>query len=379
MTTPETAPVEVTQADIDRVAKAIDDADPGYSIRLTSLVDGEAEYTLTVGEEVHKFEWHDDALAMGYRLRLETQARAAIDVMRGAGEPVMWVYQHPEGHRDFRIKRDTANSYEGWIETPLYSHPPAAHRTTNEAARQDVREALEKLRETAGPIIERVDTSQWSVQICFGHDKDRMRAFSDALRAALSDISPLANDTRQEEPARILKNALFALERQKAQATTYGGVLTSDGKTAWVTYQLLPQGERPAALSAANDTGALREGVVERLRQYALDWRERAASKDIVEEAASRIEVLSAHFARMMEAAASYIEPTTYIARHPNVGLMGPCKFNTEFPEPDELHAESAKRDIKARRDQAFIHDIIYMLDGPEQRAALSPDDGEGK
>ena len=49
--------------------------------------------------------------------------------------------------------------------------------------------------------------------------------------------------TEENEPARILKNTLFALERQKAPTTVYGGVLTDDGRLAWVSYQLLPQGQ----------------------------------------------------------------------------------------------------------------------------------------
>lgn len=50
--------------------------------------------------------------------------------------------------------------------------------------------------------------------------------------------------TEENEPARILKNALFALERQKAPETVYGGVLTDEGQLAWVSYQLLPKGQR---------------------------------------------------------------------------------------------------------------------------------------
>ena len=62
----------------------------------------------------------------------------------------------------------------------------------------------------------------------------------------------------EADPARILKNALFALERQKAAETVYGGVLTDDGRYAWVTYQLLPQGQRPA-LSQSTAGEALRD------------------------------------------------------------------------------------------------------------------------
>lgn len=39
--------------------------------------------------------------------------------------------------------------------------------------------------------------------------------------------------------------------------------------------------------------------LVKRLRIYALDWRDRASSKDIVEEAADRIEALAAEVERL--------------------------------------------------------------------------------
>jgi len=79
--------------------------------------------------------------------------------------------------------------------------------------------------------------------------------------------------------------------------------------------------------------------------------------------------LLEAHFKRMQEACANYVEPTTYIARHP-VGEL--CKWNTEFPEPDKHQSIDGALARTRRRDQAFINDIIYMLDGPEQRAAIA-------
>jgi len=79
---------------------------------------------------------------------------------------------------------------------------------------------------------------------------------------------------------------------------------------------------------------------------------------------------LLAHFTRMQEAAANYVEPTTYVARHPVDSGTGLCKWNTEFPMPEPTHAPEAVLSINARRDQAFINDMIYMLDGPEQREA---------
>lgn len=85
---------------------------------------------------------------------------------------------------------------------------------------------------------------------------------------------------------------------------------------------------------------------------------------------ATDVAALVDHFRRMIEACANYVEPTTYIARHPTGEL---CKWNTEFPEPDKHQSIDGALATTRRRDQAFISDIIYMLDGPEQRAALAP------
>jgi len=79
--------------------------------------------------------------------------------------------------------------------------------------------------------------------------------------------------------------------------------------------------------------------------------------------------LLEAHFKRMQEACANYLEPTTYIARHP-VGEL--CKWNTEFPEPDKHQSIDGALATTRRRDQAFISGMIYMMDGPEQRAAIA-------
>ena len=76
------------------------------------------------------------------------------------------------------------------------------------------------------------------------------------------------------------------------------------------------------------------------------------------------------HFTRMQDAAANYVEPTTYVARRPVDKGVGLCKWNTEFPMPEPTHAPEAVASITTRRDQAFINDMIYMLDGPEQREA---------
>lgn len=77
------------------------------------------------------------------------------------------------------------------------------------------------------------------------------------------------------------------------------------------------------------------------------------------------------HLQRMIDAAANYIEPTTYIARHPDVSSIGDCQWVREFPEPSEHQSEAGKAMTQRRRDQAFIRDMLYMLDGPEQREAM--------
>lgn len=80
---------------------------------------------------------------------------------------------------------------------------------------------------------------------------------------------------------------------------------------------------------------------------------------------------LRQHFQRMMDAAANYVEPATYIARHPDLDRIGDCKWVREFSEPDQHASDRGRTETSRRRDQAFINDMIYMLDGPEQRAAL--------
>ena len=41
-------------------------------------------------------------------------------------EPVAWLYEHPEGYYNTTTRRDDPSlpTYRGWIETPLYAHPP---------------------------------------------------------------------------------------------------------------------------------------------------------------------------------------------------------------------------------------------------------------
>lgn len=95
-------------------------------------------------------------------------------------------------------------------------------------------------------------------------------------------------------------------------------------------------------------------------------------SKTEIERLTAQVERMREHLTGMMEAAANYVEPTTYIARHPDLSTIGDCLWVREFPEPDQHQSVTGKYETRNRRDQAFICDMIYMLDGPEQRAALS-------
>ena len=79
---------------------------------------------------------------------------------------------------------------------------------------------------------------------------------------------------------------------------------------------------------------------------------------------------LLAHFRAMQEACANYLEPTTYFARHPDLGRVGGCSLVREFSMPHPHASERGAAETNARRDKAFIRDMIYMLDGPEQRDA---------
>jgi hypothetical protein len=48
-------------------------------------------------------------------------------------EPRAWLYEHPEGHLNVSVSRDTHGTWEGWLERPLYG-PEAADRIEAQAA-----------------------------------------------------------------------------------------------------------------------------------------------------------------------------------------------------------------------------------------------------
>jgi hypothetical protein len=71
------------EALIQSVAEAIEAADVGYNLRLTKLVDGISEYTLTYSDgEEHVFEIAEDCYRHVRERLLRDKAQAAIDVCR---------------------------------------------------------------------------------------------------------------------------------------------------------------------------------------------------------------------------------------------------------------------------------------------------------
>lgn len=78
---------------------------------------------------------------------LEAEVIAALDAARGKAEPVAWMYERggerSSGYR--KRKNYILRQEDGWIETPLYAHPPAP-----DAARGDpVARVVEWLRKDA--------------------------------------------------------------------------------------------------------------------------------------------------------------------------------------------------------------------------------------
>lgn len=76
---------------------------------------------------------------------LAQAAIAALDAARGKAEPVAWMYERGEERSSGYRKRKNyiLRQEDGWIETPLYAHPPAP-----DAARGDpVARVVEWLRE----------------------------------------------------------------------------------------------------------------------------------------------------------------------------------------------------------------------------------------
>jgi len=81
----------------------------------------------------------------------------------------------------------------------------------------------------------------------------------------------------------------------------------------------------------------------------------------------ARLERLQSHVEKMQQAAANYIEPCTYTIRYPCASFY---EFKTAIANSSSTHDKRAARGLERLRAKAFINDVIYMLDGPEQRAA---------
>lgn len=67
----------------------------------------------------------------------------------------------------------------------------------------------------------------------------------DAMKGAAIERWHKLATTVETDPVRMLKNAVFALERLNAPPVSYGGVRTEGGKFAWLEYSLREQGYRP--------------------------------------------------------------------------------------------------------------------------------------
>ncbi|WP_332116020.1 hypothetical protein [Azorhizobium caulinodans] len=79
---------------VEKVARAIDNTDVGYTIQLTRLVDDEATYTLTFsdGRQTRTFSEASDARAEAEAALSSARARAAIQAVQEA----QWPHASPE-------------------------------------------------------------------------------------------------------------------------------------------------------------------------------------------------------------------------------------------------------------------------------------------
>jgi hypothetical protein len=91
--------------------------------------------------------------------------------------------------------------------------------------------------------------------------------------------------------------------------------------------------------------------------------------------AADRIEALEAklakvlnHIRKMQGYIQEYLEPGPYVAKHGNGGT-----FSEPHPHQDEAYAYFMRQQMR----EAVLNDLIHMLDGPEERAALAEIEGE--
>lgn len=76
-----------------------------------------------------------------------------------------------------------------------------------------------------------------------------------------------------------------------------------------------------------------------------------------------QVEAVRAHIQKMQSYVREYLEPGPYVAKHGKGGM-----FNEPHPHQDEAHAYFMRQQMR----EAVLNDLIYMLDGPEERAALA-------
>ncbi|MGH6754919.1 MAG: hypothetical protein ACREDP_22400 [Bradyrhizobium sp.] len=106
---------------IEQVARAIRDADIGYSIQLTRLVDGVHTYATVVnGQPAMEFDCYEDASEHARGQRETAKARAAIAVMREACAEVQpSTAENPSESAYERGKFDGVMAYAAAIDAAL--------------------------------------------------------------------------------------------------------------------------------------------------------------------------------------------------------------------------------------------------------------------
>lgn len=102
---------------VERVAKAIEDAQLLWSIRLTRLVDGESTYELRYDgcEKALEFSSHDEALEHLTAVKRRVAARAAIAAMREPSEAMVSeseaaIFEYTAEPRDWTLQA----AKDGW-------------------------------------------------------------------------------------------------------------------------------------------------------------------------------------------------------------------------------------------------------------------------
>jgi|HubBroStandDraft_1064217.scaffolds.fasta_scaffold27520_5 hypothetical protein len=80
------------------------------------------------------------------------------------------------------------------------------------------------------------------------------------------------------------------------------------------------------------------------------------------------VDLLVQHVRKMQEMAARYLEPATYSVAFPRNNTL----WESKVEMPKEYDSEDNRQNKMERRTNAFVNDILRMLDGPEERAAFA-------